>query len=306
MGCKMSTTKIVRYGAKGTRTSNSTGLWAGAKTNVKNYFMRKFRSAKVDKLRLTIEADRLYADALCPNRDCTQHQLKTIASTQAVHGEAAQVEEYQHATHLELLQELPFYEVGQIMKARKTKSSPLARKVQIIAPATCCSYGTQVEQLEEGCQSDPPQDLLDDTFRTFGRKSINRMVKKAKVVKTYSKLTNFLRCKFFMRLRDHSLINTMVNDARVWMIKQGFTCETDEDFFVLSQSVLVAFLINEQEIKFRAVLKDSKNWDNMAHVNKTVAGNLGKVSLLRSMKENSLLGGFLPDLKFPGAVNRPV
>jgi hypothetical protein len=269
--------------------------------------MRKFRSGKIDKLRQTIQADRELADSLCPNRDCTIGQIQIVKSTQAVHGEAWNSEYYANATHLELLQELPFYEVGQILAARKSKSHPVVKKqVVLTPPVACCSYGTQVEQLEEGCQSDPPQDLLDDTFRTFGRKSINRMVKKTRVVKTYSKLTNFLRCKFFMRLRDHALINTMVNDARVWMIKQGFTCETDEDFFVLSQSVLVAFLINEQEVKFRAILKDSKNWDNMAHVNKTVSGNLGKVSLLRSMKENSLLGGFLPDLKFPGAVNRPV
>lgn len=309
----MSSTKIVRYGSSGTRTSKSTGLWAGAKHNITGYFRRKFYKTKSDALAKAIADDEAFSNMISPDREQTNEwQMKQMESTQVVQTRALKAERLEGATMLDLLKELPFYEAGCVRDIHRRQAVRINKpKIHAKKENLLLSAATQVEHLEEGCQCGPSlfqavDDRIDDTFRTFPRKSINKMVQKTRVIKTYSKLTNFLKCKFFMRQRDHSLINTMVNDARIWLLKQGSKCETDEDFFVLSQSVLVAFLVNEQEMKFRAVLKDDKNWDNMAHLNKTVAGNLGKVSLLRMAKENSLLGGFLPDLKFPGASTNPV
>lgn len=161
-------------------------------------------------------------------------------------------------------------------------------------------FGVGTETCEASCGCDiKTDDRIDDIFRFFTRKSINKVQKKKKSIKTYSRLVNFLRCKFFMRMRDHNLINTMVNDARVWMIKNDFKCESDEDFFVMTQSIIVAFMVNEQEMTFRALLKNKDNWENTAHLNKTLAGNLGKISPMNKPMENSFIGKFLPNLSMP-------
>lgn len=203
---------------------------------------------------------------------------------------------------LEDLEELPFFEIG-------TKYSPaqLRRKdnrpdAYYKPPAECQAPEPVVE--EPVVEPAPPaavEDKFDESFEFFKRSNINKVVKKTKSIKTYSKLTNFLKCKFFMRARDHTLINTMVSDARIWMIKSGHTCESAEDFNIMTQAVIVSYMVNEQEMRFRQYLKNEKNWDNMVHLNKTVAGDLGKVSLWKSYEENSRKGKFLPDLKFPRA-----
>lgn len=127
---------------------------------------------------------------------------------------------------------------------------------------------------------EPPADV--DVLKTLAdfviptRKIVNDMVKDRKSVKMYSKLTYYLKCKVFMKHRDHSLLNIMVNDARIWMSKNGHDCDNAKDYLILSQSILAAFLVDQQELVFRKTIKDKVNWDNMSHVNKTVTGNLGR------------------------------
>jgi len=149
---------------------------------------------------------------------------------------------------------------------------------------------------DEVTSTESVKDPLDDYFVYFRRSALNKTVNK-KNVKFCSKLTYFLRCKHFMKLRDPSLINTLVNDARVWMLKEGRKCDTEDDYFMLAHSVMATFLVNTKEMEFRKHLKNKMNWDNMAHLNKTLLGDLGKVPFL--YKENTLLGSFLPSQKFP-------
>lgn len=253
--------------------------------------------------------DHAFAELLCPTQEQSGFfKTTTLESTQTVLQRTQNMQKYAQAERLQIFAELPFNEATKVVQfqedgvihIKRREIIPLQENLRVSAPA-------QTDQCEESCQCDiKPDDRVDDYFKHFPRSKVNKMVKKAKVIKTFSRLSNFLKSKYFMRLRDHSLITTMVNDARVWMLKQGFTLETEDDYFVMTQSVIVSFLVQEQEMKFRKILKEPENWDNMAHLNNTAAGKLGKVNLLRAMQgENSLLGGFLPDLKFPAAT-RPV
>lgn len=275
------------------RPSRHTGLWARVKHNVTGYYGRKLR--KQPDLKQQICHDTLVEHCnnpgFCP-RD--GHIQVTLNSTTLVEDYAGQANDRSYG---ELLKELPFYEAGLRYNSTKLRK----KEVHDLGTNKGLSFGVQTEThcCETQCDM-KSDDRVDDLFQYFERKSINKVVKKAKLIKTYSKLTNFLRTKFFMRSRDHSLINTMVNDARIWMIKSGFNCESDEDFFVMTQSVIVAFMVNEQEMKFRQHLKNEKNYDNMVHLNKTVAGDLGKVSLLRKRPEGAL-SAFLPSLMIPKA-----
>jgi hypothetical protein len=203
---------------------------------------------------------------------------------------------------MEDLEELPFYEMGTKYSPAQLRRKDIKGVSYYQPPAECLASETVVEEPE--IIPPPPivvEDKFDESFEFFKRSHINKVVKKTKSLKTYSKLTNFLKCKFFMRARDHTLINTMVSDARIWMIKSGHTCESAEDFNIMTQAVIVSYMVNEQEMRFREFLKNEKNWDNMVHLNKTVAGDLGKVSLWKTYEENSRFSKFLPDLRFPRA-----
>lgn len=133
------------------------------------------------------------------------------------------------------------------------------------------------------------------------RKTINKLVKKKKVFRTYSRLLNYLRCKFFLKYRDGSLMQQMAHEARVWLIKAGHQCDSAIDYDVLSTAVTVAFLVTSNELEFRQSIKNPQNYDNMRHLNATVSGDLGRVgntSVLKHQKlGGSLLGGLLPKMK---------
>lgn len=129
------------------------------------------------------------------------------------------------------------------------------------------------------------------------KKKVNSIVKNRKSIHCYERLFNFLRTKFFMRIRDNTLIGVMVHEARTWMLKDHRKLDTEEDFNILSYSVMAAFMINKNELEFRALLKDKNNWVNTIHLNKTLNGDLGKSATIPS--ENSLIGSFLPSMKSP-------
>jgi hypothetical protein len=108
------------------------------------------------------------------------------------------------------------------------------------------------------------------------RKVINALVKNKKGYHAYSRLLFWLRCKHFMKVRDHGLINQLVTDARAWLAKNNFTMETSTEFQILANAVMGAYLVNEEELVFRQTIKDKVNYDNMAHINRTAIGDLGK------------------------------
>lgn len=141
-----------------------------------------------------------------------------------------------------------------------------------------------------------PEEMFPD------RQVINRQVKKDGILaKTNPSLVYYLRTKFFLKFRDHALMQTMVHEARMWLLKNGHTCDNKVDYETLTSAVTVAFMITKEEIAFRQLIKNKKNFDNMVHLNKTVTGNLGRAAGLREVK--SLGHSFLSEVHLP---TRPI
>jgi hypothetical protein len=143
-----------------------------------------------------------------------------------------------------------------------------------------------------------------DELTAITSRKIRKFIRNSKYVTSYSKLTWYLRSKYFMMTRDRSLINKMSNDARIWMLKTGHTCETEADFVVMTSSIMAAFLVNTQEMDFRALMKNKVNYDNMVHHNAAVQGDLGKTSWFKKPAESIKPSFFLPSMALPNNTPR--
>jgi hypothetical protein len=126
--------------------------------------------------------------------------------------------------------------------------------------------------------NDKVPEIADD-IHTIHKRSMFRKVRDQKFLKFHTRLTYYLRHKYFMKTRDRGLINMMANDARIWMLKEKFKCESNDDFLLMTQSICAAFVVNDQELIFRQILKNKTTHDNMKHLNDTLAGNLGRTGL---------------------------
>jgi len=156
----------------------------------------------------------------------------------------------------------------------------------------------------------PEVDNADDAiFNNFiaeslpSRKVINKLTKNMKVLTAHERLLNFLRVKYFMKRRDINTLNNMTSDARVWMLKNKYSCESSTHYDILTSSVTTAFMVTTQELQFRALLKDNIVYENMVHLNATLNGDLGKTYLgLRGAAGHageSVGRNLLPNLTMP-------
>lgn len=116
-----------------------------------------------------------------------------------------------------------------------------------------------------------------ELFKVPKRKEINEIIKNKKYFKAHSRLLSYLRCKSFLKFRDASLMQQLVHQANVWMVKEGYELDEPIHYTVIANAVTVAFLISREELEFRQAIKHRVNWDNMKHLNSTIAGDLGKV-----------------------------
>lgn len=148
--------------------------------------------------------------------------------------------------------------------------------------------GTQSESINDmNIQCDIDQDEQAETsiFTIPNRKTVNEKVKKRNRIHMLPKLTYNLKIKYFMTFRSVELINNMVRDARIWMLANKYNLDNQEDYYLMTQSIMAAYMIDEQELKFRQLMKNESNYDNMIHVNDTLKGNLGRTKFWKPLKE---------------------
>lgn len=134
-----------------------------------------------------------------------------------------------------------------------------------------------------------------ELVRVPKRSAINKIAKNKRLWSVHSRLLNVLRVKCFMKHRDHHLISTLATEARNWLLREGHKCDTAEDYAIYASAIQAAFLVSEEELMFRQTIKNKVNYDNMVHLNKTVSGDLGKVT--RVPRENSIGGALLPNMR---------
>lgn len=113
------------------------------------------------------------------------------------------------------------------------------------------------------------------------RRLVAKMAANKKSRFVYSRLLNYLRCKHFMHIRDHHFITTLVSDARAWLLKNNTNMEQPLTFAILASAVTQAFMVNQEELDFRARIKNPIHLDHIEHLNATMSGDLGRVSIFK-------------------------
>lgn len=139
----------------------------------------------------------------------------------------------------------------------------------------CCQNSVTVEVSTDDEKFEPKQ------IETVPRRLLAKMAANKKSRHVYSRLLNYLRCKHFMHIRDHHFITTLVADARSWLLKEHMDMEKPLTFAVLSSAVTQAFMVNQEELDFRARMKNPIHLDHIEHLNNTMSGELGRVSLFK-------------------------
>lgn len=128
-----------------------------------------------------------------------------------------------------------------------------------------------------------------DTFIVPDRHSINSVFKRCGKYKVSDELTHFLKMKHFMKHRDFSLVTQLVTDARTWLTKKNYP-DNRATYHLMCVAVTSAFMVDAEELIFRALVKNDANLDNTNHVNAfSATGNLGRKAFIP--REHSLLGG---------------
>lgn len=136
----------------------------------------------------------------------------------------------------------------------------------------------QTTSLEQQTDIDQPQTASDhptEYIRKINIKSLQKFAHKGKWSKSYPKLSYHLRIKYHMSVRNYTTYTYMKQDARTWMLKNGFTCDNQFDYQFMVACVNAAFVIQDEEIITREVIKDKINLPAMHKINEFVAGDLG-------------------------------
>lgn len=185
-------------------------------------------------------------------------------------------------------------------------AKPKSKVMVGVSMKTVTEASVQTEPEEVAVEAENLAEEPNDPYEEVGfvdRHGVNKIVRNRKTMKAHSKLLNYLRCKFFLKYRDATLINSLVWEARNWMLKNNYSCDTKEHYEMMSMSVTCAYLVSYEEMVFRQTIKNKVNWDDLLHLNATVSGNLGKV--VSTVPEHSLVGRVLPDytLKPRAALN---
>jgi len=123
----------------------------------------------------------------------------------------------------------------------------------------------------------PPNPEEETSWHDIVRPSFSkaRVLRDKKTRKVYTALTYHLKCKHFMHSRDPHFIRTLVQDARAWMTRQKLPTESHIEYAVLTSAVAAAFFIDQEELDFRARMKNRTEWQAIEKINKAMTGDLG-------------------------------
>lgn len=144
----------------------------------------------------------------------------------------------------------------------------------------CHSDGqTQTFDIETDTSIDVSPQLLSEHPAEYNKridiKALQKYAHKQKWIKSYSKLAYHLRIKYHMSVRNYTTYTYMKQDARTWMLKNGFTCDTQFDYTFMVSCVNAAFVIQDEEIITREMVKNNINLPAMEKINDFCAGDLG-------------------------------
>lgn len=121
------------------------------------------------------------------------------------------------------------------------------------------------------------QVVNDPEFEEMPLPSFNkaRALRDKKSRKTFTALTYYLKCKHYMHMKDPHFIRTLVQDARAWLIRGQYKMESYKEYMILTSAVMSAFFVDQEELAFRARMKNSTEWQAIKKHNNACNGDLG-------------------------------
>lgn len=131
---------------------------------------------------------------------------------------------------------------------------------------------TETEEVDDCIPQQKPADYVDIPLPSFNKA---RAMRDKKSRRSYVALTYYLKTKHFMHIKDPHHIRTLVQDARAWMIKNNFQMETFLEYCILTSAVAAAFFVDQEELAFRARMKNSREWQALYKHNNACQGDLG-------------------------------
>lgn len=159
-----------------------------------------------------------------------------------------------------------------ILEAIKTEWRAPLNSFHPVSVSTGCNTMTD----DQGCQATLGS-YKDRAKFVIPRRSDFKRYKALRYIYADGPLTYYLKCKYFMKRRDAAVIQQMVADARLYLLKAGNAMDNDNDYDIMNRSVMAAYFIDDAELEFRARMKNPDNYDSLLHHNKTLEGDLGLV-----------------------------
>lgn len=168
-----------------------------------------------------------------------------------------------------------------VMMMRETRYQPLKKPKKVTYSDSVCQTGTEIS-IQAGDGNIHAEEPLTHRWTAPKRRDVNKIVKNKKHFAVLTKLYYFLKTKYFMKVRDTQMLSSIVQDARIWMSTNKYSSEDSGNYDLFTLAVMSAYMPDENEMQFRAVLKRQDNLDNIYHLNRTAKGDLGK-SLKKSL-----------------------
>lgn len=149
-------------------------------------------------------------------------------------------------------------------------------------------------------QTAPPPDE-DTSWHEITRPSFSkaRALRDKRTRRVYTALTYHLKCKHFMHSRDPHFVRTLVQDARAWMTRQKLPTESYLEYAVLTSAVAAAFFVDQEELDFRARMKNRNEWQSISKINRAMTGDLGHRLFQVEPRFNTLRHAFQSRVRFP-------
>lgn len=162
-----------------------------------------------------------------------------------------------------------------VQMMRETRYQTLPKVKKVTYSDSVCQTGTEIS-IQAGDGNVEAEEPYTHRWTAPRRRDVNKIVKNKKHFAVLTKLYYFLKTKYFMKVRDTQMLSSIVQDARIWMSTNKYTSEDSSNYDLFTLAVMSAYMPDENEMQFRAVLKRQDNLDNIYHLNKTIRGDLGK------------------------------
>jgi len=128
-----------------------------------------------------------------------------------------------------------------------------------------------------------------------------RCLRDKKIRSVYTRLTYYLKCKHFMHSKDPHHIRTLVQDARAWLLKAKCSMETYQEYVLLTSAVSAAFFVDQEELNFRARMKNRIEWQALSKHNAACNGDLGWRLGQVEPRFNRLRHAFMTQVRLPNS-----